>query len=66
MSLYELHIGWAATAHEWRYLRWELLACDDVAGVFETARTDVVAVLFDGDRVSFRDWSRTLPPESVL
>ncbi len=36
MSIYELDIGWAASANERRYLRWELLACDEVRGVFLT------------------------------
>ncbi len=48
MSLYELEIGWAASPDERRYLRWELLACDEVCGVFSTARDDTLAVLFNG------------------
>jgi hypothetical protein len=60
MSIYELDIAWAETANERRYLRWELLACEDVRGVFLTAREDTLAVLFDGDRRVFRDWARSL------
>jgi len=63
MSLYELEIGWAASANERRYLRWELLACDEVCGVFATARDDTLAVLFNGDRHGFREWARSLEPE---
>ena len=62
MSVYELDIGWAATASERRHLHWELLACEDVRGVFLTARDDVLAVLFSGDRVDFLEWARSLEP----
>ena len=62
MSIYELEIGWTATAHERRYLRWELLACEEVLGVFLTAREDMLAVLFSGDRHGFRAWARSLEP----
>ena len=65
MSLYELDIGWAATANERRYLRWELLACEEVRGVFQPPRDDVLAVLFSGDRVDFRFWARSLEPETT-
>lgn len=65
MSLYELDIGWAATANERRYLRWELLACEEVRGVFQTPREDTLAVLFSGDRVGFRFWARSLEPETT-
>jgi hypothetical protein len=65
MSIYELEIGWAKTANERRYLRWELLAHDGVRGVFQTARDDVLAVLFSGERLDFRDWARSLSPEAV-
>jgi hypothetical protein len=64
MSLYELDIGWAATANDRRYLRWELLACEEVRGVFQTPREDTLAVLFSGDRLGFRFWSRALEPET--
>jgi hypothetical protein len=60
MGIYELEIGWAATANERRYLHWELLACEQVRAVFLTARDDVVAVLFSGDRDRFHDRARTL------
>jgi hypothetical protein len=60
MSLYELEIGWAETANERRYLRWELLACEEVLGVFLTARDEVLAVLFAGGRQEFRYWASTI------
>jgi hypothetical protein len=60
MSLYELEISWAQTANERRYLQWELLACDDVHGVFHTAREEALAVLFDGGRREFDDWASTI------
>jgi hypothetical protein len=62
MSIYELDIGWVATANEWTYLHWELLACDEVVGVFSSARDDVLAVLFSGDRDRFHTWARSLVP----
>jgi hypothetical protein len=65
MSLYELDIGWAATASERRYLRWELLACEEVRGVFQTPREDTLAVLFSGDRVGFRFWASSLEPDTT-
>jgi hypothetical protein len=60
MSLHELEISWATTANERRYLHWELLACDDVHGVFNTAREDALAVLFDGGPRAFHDWASTI------
>ena len=63
MSVYELDISWVATANERRHLRWELLACEKVLGVFLTAREDSVAVLFAGDRLAFRTWANALEPE---
>ena len=63
MSLYELEIGWAASENERRYLRWELLTCQEIRGVFLTAREDLLAVLFSGDRLAFREWARSLAPE---
>ena len=63
MSLYELEIGWAETANERRYLRWELLTCDEVLGVFHTAREETLAVLFDGGRREFREWASTIGPQ---
>jgi hypothetical protein len=62
MSLYELEIGWARTANERRYLFWELLACDEVRGVFHTARAEALAVLFAGGRQEFHDWAKTVVP----
>jgi hypothetical protein len=66
MSMYELEIGWAITAAERRYLRWELLACDAVRGVFHTAREEVLAVLFDGGPRAFHDWASTLAPPTAF
>jgi hypothetical protein len=60
MSIYELEIGWVETANERSYLHWELLACDEVRGVFLTARDNVLAVLFSGDRDRFHAWARAL------
>ncbi len=60
MSIYELDISWATTANERRHLHWELLTSERVRGVFVTARDDVLAVLFGGDRRDFDTWSRTL------
>ena len=65
MSVYELDIGWAETADERRHLHWELLACDEVRGVFLTARCDVLAVLFSGDNREFHDWVRSLAPRAA-
>jgi hypothetical protein len=33
--------------------------------VFQTAREDVLAVLFSGERLDFREWARSLAPEAV-
>ena len=65
MSVYELDTSWAATADERRHLHWELLASEQVQGVFLTAREDVLAVLFAGDRVGFDAWARTLQPDGL-
>jgi hypothetical protein len=62
MRVYELDISWAATASERRHLQWELLAREEVRGVFLTAREDVLTVLFSGDRRAFDAWARTLEP----
>ena len=62
MSIYELDIGWATTASERRYLHWMLVACDEVGGVFLSARDDVLAVLFSGNRSSFDAFARLLDP----
>ena len=63
MNMYELDTSWAITADERRQLRWELLACERVRGVFLTTREDVLAVLFSGDRRDFDSWARTLEPD---
>ena len=63
MGVYPLDIGWAETADVRRYLYWELLACDEVRGVLSTARDDVLAVFFSGDRQRFHAWARSLAPE---
>jgi hypothetical protein len=60
MRLYELEIGWGRTANERRYLHWELLACEEVLGVFRTSREDALAVLFDGEPWEFHEWARTV------
>jgi len=65
MILYELDIGWARSANAWRYLYWELLACEDVHGAFRTARDETLAVLFSGDRNDFRAWARSLAPTAT-
>lgn len=65
MSLNVLEIGWADTANERRYLRWELLACEEVLGVFPAGRDDALAVLFDGEARQFREWQRTLAPAAA-
>jgi hypothetical protein len=62
MSLHELDIGWVKSANARRYLYWELLACEDVQGVFQTARDETLAVLFSGGRLAFRAWERSLVP----
>jgi hypothetical protein len=59
---FELDISWAATASERRHLQWELLAREEVRGIFLTARDDVLAVLFAGDRGAFNAWAGTLEP----
>jgi hypothetical protein len=63
VSVFELDISWATTARERRLVQWELSACDQVRGVFVTARDDVLAVLFDGDRWTFDSFIRTLQPD---
>jgi hypothetical protein len=65
VSVFELDISWAATARERRSLQWGLVACDQVRGVFVTARDDVLAVLFDGDRWTFDSFIRTLQPDPI-
>jgi hypothetical protein len=65
MSIYELHISWARSANERRRLEWELLVCEDVRGVFPTAREETLAVLFRGARAEFRAWAHSLEPETA-
>jgi hypothetical protein len=65
MSMYELEIGWAETAAERRYLHWELVASDEVLGVFLTSQEDVLAVLFDGEPREFHDWASALAPQQA-
>jgi hypothetical protein len=62
MSIYELDVSWATTTSERRLLRWELLTAADVAGVFLTARDDVLAVLWRADRPGFETLARALSP----
>jgi len=64
MSIYELDISWALTANERRHLCWELIASDEVSGVF-LARDDVLAVLYSGDRRDFEALARRLEPEPL-
>jgi len=56
MSIYELDISWAITATERRCLHWELIASDEVSGVFLTARDDVLAVLFNAIAAASTPW----------
>jgi hypothetical protein len=65
MSINELDISWATTAVERRRLRWELLASEQVRAVFLTAREDMLAVLFAGERGDFKQWARTLSPSAL-
>ena len=63
MNIHELDISWALTAGERRRLHRELIACDEVEGVFLTARDDVLAVLYRGERRTFEELARALAPE---
>jgi hypothetical protein len=65
MTIHELDISWAMTASERRRLRWELIASDEVSGVFLTARDDVLAVIYNGDRGGFEQLARTIAPQST-
>jgi hypothetical protein len=56
MGTFMLDTKWAATADARGHLRWELLASDEVLGVFPTARGDALAVLFSGDRRAFDEF----------
>jgi hypothetical protein len=60
VTINELDIGWATTENQRRYLHWELLACDEIRGVFETEHEDTLAVLYDGDRFDFHAFARSL------
>jgi hypothetical protein len=64
VSIYELDISWATTTNERRLVRWALLAAVDVAGVFLTARDDVLAVLWRADARGFESLAQTLGPVS--
>ena len=64
MIICELDTTWALTAGERNYLRWELLACDEVRGVFLTTQADVLIVLFDGDWPDFEEWASILVQDS--
>ena len=66
MRVFELDISWAETASERRHLHWELLAREEVRGVFLTARDDALAVLFAGDRCAFDAWAGTLEPRRAF
>ena len=65
MSIYELDISWATTTNQRRRVQWELIASEEVSGVFLTTRDDVLAVLFNSDRGSFDALARTLAPETL-
>jgi hypothetical protein len=65
MTIHELDISWAMTASARRRLRWELIASDEVSGVFLTARDDVLAVLYNGDRGGFEQLARRIAPQST-
>jgi hypothetical protein len=60
MSLYELEVGWAETSKERRYLDWELLACEEVLGVFPAPREGALVVLFAGEPWDFREWASSV------
>jgi hypothetical protein len=60
VTINELDVGWATTENQQLCLHWELLACDEIRGVFETDREHTLAVLYDGDRFDFGTWARSL------
>ena len=66
MNMYELDISGAITANERQHLRWELLACERVRGVFLTARDDALVVVFSGDRRAFDAFESGLPEVRCL
>ena len=63
MTICDLDTSWALTYGDRNYLHWELVACDEVRGVFLTTQADVLTVLFDGDRPDFEEWASTLVPD---
>ena len=65
MKVYELDISWAETADDLTALRWQLLACDEVRGVFLTGHEETLAVLFNSDRAGFAEWVQTLLPRAA-
>jgi hypothetical protein len=65
MGIFALDTNWAVTAEARRHLRWELLASDEVLGVFPSARGDALAVLFAGDRGAFETWARAVNPDGA-
>ena len=60
MGIFMLDTNWATTADARRHLRWELLASDEVLGVFPTERDDALAIVFSGDRGAFGTWARAV------
>jgi hypothetical protein len=63
MTIGELDTSWARTEDSRNYLRWELIACDEIRGVFANDQDDVLSVLFDGDGREFAEWASTLARE---
>jgi hypothetical protein len=63
MTIGELDTSWARTTEGRNYLRWELIACDEICGVFANDQDDVLTVLFDGDGREFAEWASTLVRE---
>ena len=63
MTLCDLDTSLVLTHWERNYLLWELLACDEVRGVFLTTQADVLTVLSDADRPDFEEWASTLVPD---
>jgi hypothetical protein len=60
MTIGELDTSWALTTEGRNYLRWELIACDEICGVFASDQDDVLTVLFDGDGREFAEFASTL------
>jgi hypothetical protein len=60
MTIGELDTSWARTTDSRNYLRWELIACDEICGVFANDQDDVLDVLFDGDGREFAEFASTL------